>query len=265
MDSIKISIITVCYNSSNTIVRTIESVIGQTYQNIEYCIIDGASNDGTIDIIKEYQNKYPDVIRFVSEPDRGIYDAMNKGIKMATGELIGIVNSDDWLENNALELVFSAYVKNHFSQDVLYCGGINFHYQSGEVKKYIVNLESLHKNASLYVVSGVYHPGLFVPLKIYDELGLFNDKMKLSADMDFMLRCYYQGKQFIDIHAIVSNMSAGGLSTIGSKKAKKISESDRKIMLECFGKKGISFYWLYYSWYFRKMIKRLIKKIGIYR
>ena len=96
MNKIKISIVTVSFNSKLTIARTIDSVVGQTYRNIEYCIVDGNSIDGTVDIIKKYHSLYPEIIKFVSEPDKGIYDAMNKGIKMATGDIIGIVNSDDW-------------------------------------------------------------------------------------------------------------------------------------------------------------------------
>ena len=94
----KVSIITVSLNSENTIAQTIESILSQTYNNIEYIIIDGNSSDGTVEIIKTYRNK---ISKFISEPDNGIYDAMNKGIAQATGDIVGILNSDDFYVNNA--------------------------------------------------------------------------------------------------------------------------------------------------------------------
>lgn len=89
----KVSVITVCYNSANTIEKTIKSVISQDYGDIEYIIIDGGSNDGTLDIIDKYKDK---ISILISEPDKGIYDAMNKGIRIASGEIVGMINSDDW-------------------------------------------------------------------------------------------------------------------------------------------------------------------------
>ena len=104
----KVSIITVCYNSAATIRRTIESVLHQTYTDIEYIIVDGMSNDGTLEIINEFQDIFENRIKLISEPDRGIYDAMNKGIRIATGALIGILNSDDFYESAAVEhMVYS--------------------------------------------------------------------------------------------------------------------------------------------------------------
>ena len=104
-----VSIITVTYNAEKYLEQTIKSVISQSYKNIEYIIIDGMSSDGTVDIIKRYQ-KY--IAHFSSEPDKGIYDAMNKGIKKANGELIGIINSSDFYEPDAVETVVSAYLQN---------------------------------------------------------------------------------------------------------------------------------------------------------
>ena len=98
----KISIITVCFNSQKTIGRTFDSVLRQTYPNIEYLVIDGQSTDGTTDIIREYEPLFQGRMKWVSEKDEGIYDAMNKGIRMATGDLIGILNSDDYYEDNAV-------------------------------------------------------------------------------------------------------------------------------------------------------------------
>ena len=107
-NNVKVSIITVSYNSEKTIRRTIESVLNQTYRNIEYIIIDGASSDSTVDIIKEYESKFLGRLKWISETDSGIYDAMNKGICKASGELIGIINSDDYYEKEAVEHMVNA-------------------------------------------------------------------------------------------------------------------------------------------------------------
>ena len=108
----KFSIITICYNSEKTIERTIKSVLAQTYKNYEYIIVDGASKDGTLEIVKRFELQFDGRLKWKSEPDKGIYDAMNKGINMATGDVIGIVNSDDWLEADAMIIVAKAIEKN---------------------------------------------------------------------------------------------------------------------------------------------------------
>lgn len=261
----RFSIITICFNSERTIERTIKSVLAQTCKDYEYIIVDGASKDGTLDIVKRHEPLFEGRMKWKSEPDKGIYNAMNKGIERATGDLIGIVNSDDWLEPDALENVEASFEANNFNLNSLYCGGIYFHYTDGSVKKAGVSIPALHRDAKLYIVSGVRHPGLFVPKNVYNEVGVFKDEMRLSADLEFMLRCYYQNKTFIDINAIVSNMSEGGISTISSKKARAISKADRKILLSSFGKKGFSYYWLYYSWYMRGLLARCARRLRLYK
>ena len=107
-----ISVITVCFNSEKTIRNTIESVLNQTYDNVEYIVVDGLSEDGTVQIAQEYEQRFADKgyrYKIISEKDNGIYDAMNKGIRTASGEIIGIINSDDWYEPKALETVANAY------------------------------------------------------------------------------------------------------------------------------------------------------------
>ncbi len=259
------SIITICFNSERTIERTIKSVLSQTYKDYEYIIVDGASKDGTLDIVKKYEPLFEGRMKWKSEPDNGIYNAMNKGILRATGDIIGIVNSDDWLEPDALENVNNAFSANNNNLNSLYCGGINYHFTNGNIKKWSVNLKSLHRNAKYYFISGIRHPGLFVPKEIYNKVGIFNDKMKVAADSDFMLRCYFSGIPFVDIHAIVSNMSEGGVSTSGSKKAREYTRKDRIMILRNFGITGISYYRLYYIWYMRGLIRRMTQKLGIYK
>lgn len=257
------SLITICYNSALTIERTIKSVLGQTFKDYEYIIVDGGSNDGTLDIIKRYESSFEGRLKWKSEPDKGIYDAMNKGVLRANGIIIGIVNSDDWLDANALSWVYSKFLENGRDEDCLYCGGIVYH-KNGIQREWMVNLNSFYKQTHLYVMSGIRHPATFVPAKIYKKVGLFNDKMRLSADQDFILRCFYSGVKFVEINKVLSNMAAGGLSTGGEKKAREYSKCDRKIMLREFKKCGFEYYWLYYSWLIRNKIRDIASLLKLY-
>lgn len=261
----KFSIVTISYNSEKTIERTIKSILFQTYTDYEYIIVDGGSKDGTIDIIKKYEPMFNGRMKWKSESDKGIYDAMNKGIMRSSGNIIGIVNSDDWLEQDALASVNAKYMACGGREDCLYTGSIIFHNQDGTTKELAVNLDTFYKQAPLYVMAGVRHPATFVPKMVYDKIGLYNSQMKLSADQDFILRCYFSGVKFMAVDKMLSNMSAGGLSTIGDKKARQCSRNDRKLMLRNFGKKGIVFYWLYYSWRVRGLVRRLSICLGLYK
>ena len=258
------TIITISYNSSATIERTIKSVLSQTISDFEYIIVDGASTDTTLDIVKKYEPLFGGRLHWQSEPDKGIYDAMNKGIGRSSGQLIGIVNSDDWLEPDALQKVFDAYQKNNCDNNTLYCGGIKLVSKKDE-KRMPVNLEKFRRQASLYVMAGVRHPGVVVPKSVYDKYGVFNSQLRLSADQDFILRCYYKGVSFNDINAIISNMAEGGLSTGGGKKAWLMAIADREIMLKNFGKSGLSLYWLMFSWRMRNYLRNVLVKIGLYK
>ena len=108
----KISIITVCLNSEKTIERTLKSVLAQSYKDYEYIIVDGASKDSTIDIVRKYEPLFEGRMKLKSEPDKGIYNAMNKGVHRSEGNIIAIVNSDDWLEKDALETIYDCYKNN---------------------------------------------------------------------------------------------------------------------------------------------------------
>lgn len=253
------SIITICYNSEKTLERTVLSVLAQTCKDYEYIIVDGASKDNTLDIIKRYEPMFDGRMKWKSEPDKGIYDAMNKGVRMASGDIIGIVNSDDWLESDALDIVNNIFIESERDTDALYCGGINFHSMDGTVRRRCVNLKSFKWQTSLYIMSGIRHPATFVPRQVYERIGLYNDQMKFSADQDFVLRCYYGGVRFIEIPEVLSNMSEGGLSTEGSERAKRLSTEDRKLMLHNFNKRGLEYYWLFYTWKLRGLVKKLVR------
>lgn len=260
----RFSIVTICYNSEKTIERTIKSVLGQTYTDYEYIIVDGASTDATLSVIEKYIPQFEGRLKVISEPDKGIYDAMNKGIKASVGAMIGIVNSDDWLEPDALQIVNDAIIANGCNYNTNYCGGINYHWD-GKVKPLGVNIHSFKKQTKLYIMAGVRHPGIFVPQKVYERIGLFDDEMKLSADLDFILRCYFGGVDFVDVGKVLSNMSEGGISTNNSAKSRQYAMNDRKRMLKKFGKKGIEYGWLLYSWKLRGMVRTLLISLGLYK
>lgn len=256
------SIITISFNSEKTIERTIKSVLEQTYKDLEYIIVDGCSKDRTLDIVKKYEPLFEGRMKWKSEPDKGIYDAMNKGIRMATGDIIGIVNSDDWLESGAVEVVANAFDENKKDTNTLYCGDIVFHYNNDEQKRMDANISLFKKNAPLWIMNGIRHPATFVPRKVYDRVGLFNDKMKLSADQDFILRCYFQGVNFYHVNNVLSNMAAGGLSTDNTKTSLEASIHDRRIMLKENNIHGFKYLWLWYTWRTMVVISRLSKRIN---
>lgn len=177
-DNYKVSIITACYNSEKTIERTLKSVLAQTYSNYEYIIIDGMSTDDTLKIIDAYRNAFGSKLKVVSERDSGIYNAMNKGIKMASGELVGIINSDDWYEPDALQTI--VYSFNHEKYSVLY--GMTYNYLNNKPYQiYMINYEFLNKVM-------IPHPSCFVTRDTYLDLGMYDETYKSSADYDLFLK-----------------------------------------------------------------------------
>lgn len=195
-----ISIITVCFNSENTIEQTIRSVIEQSFRDFEYLIIDGGSTDGTLEII----NRYRDHIRLViSEPDDGIFDAMNKGIQHASGEFIGLLNSDDWYEPDTLELVSNAYHKS--GQKTVFhglCKEID-HNREGKIHAYHHDVLPVHSIA---------HPTCFVPMLVYKEHGIYDTTFKIAGDYEFLLRIYMAGVRFERIERVLVNFRTDGVS-----------------------------------------------------
>lgn len=199
----KISIITPCFNSEKTIRKTLECMLNQTYDNYEYIIIDGASKDNTLGIIEEYKPCFGDKLKVISEPDHGIYDAMNKGIRNATGDLIGIVNSDDYYELDALENIASAYDGEKY---VIIYGLIRTLRDGKEVMVYTKNYEFLEE-------SMITHPSCFVSKKVYDDFGHYSLKYRYSSDYEFMLRIKKHSEvKFMEIYKIISNFAIDGAS-----------------------------------------------------
>lgn len=216
----KITIITVCYNSSKTIRNTIESVLSQKNVDLEYIIIDGKSNDNTINIIKEYYNKNQRIIKFISEKDNGIYDAMNKGIKLASGDVVGILNSDDY----------------YASDDVL--NTVVQKFNSVKVDSLYGNLLYLKNNKSYrYWKSGSFntfkygwmppHPTFFVKKNVYDTYGVYRLDCGTAADYELMLR--FLEKEKITsawVNKVFICMTVGGASNQNYTARIKASKKD---------------------------------------
>lgn len=207
----KVSIITVCYNSKEFIQHAIDSVLNQTYSNIEYIIIDGNSTDGTVDIIKSYGDK---ISKFVSEKDKGIYDAMNKGLSYVTGDIVGILNSDDFYISNTIisEIVaqFNTNACDALFADLIFVDRNNTDKQVRywKSKPYISGSFNQGWHPS--------HPTFFVKNEFYQNFGLFNCTLKLAADFELMLRFIvkHHAKTFYYAKPIVK-MRMGGASTKG--------------------------------------------------
>lgn len=203
-DRTMISIITPCLNSEKTIEQTINSVLNQRYTDFEYIIVDGNSSDHTVDIIKEYIPLFGGRMRYISEKDDGIYDAMNKGIKLARGNVIGIINSDDWYEKDALEKVVKFF--SHNDTDVIY-GKMNILTENAQLEEYPVGDLS-----ALWYKMVIPHPTVFVRTEIYKRYGVFNTQYNLSADYELMLRFYNENVKFLFIDSVLANFRSGGES-----------------------------------------------------
>ena len=203
MHEIMVSVITPCFNSEKTIQKTLECIVAQTCKNIEYIIIDGGSTDKTLDIINSYADKLPQAFTLVSEKDNGIYDAMNKGIGLAKGKLIGIVNSDDWYESDTIEQVIKHYQGHEY--EVVY--GMQRNYLGGKEKTTFIHHHDFLPEQM------ITHPTCFVTRQTYDKFGRFDLKYRSAADYDFMLRLWETKKVvFTPILRVLSNFQLGGMS-----------------------------------------------------
>lgn len=203
----KLSIITVVFNNEKTIKDAIESVLTQTYENIEHVVIDGNSSDKTVSIIRKYENKLG---FFNSEKDNGIYDAMNKGILAANGDVIGILNSDDlYQDDTVIQTVMNQFLQNP-TLDIVY--GDLVYVKSDNVNKIVRHWKSYSYYNSFFENGNVPpHPSLFVRRSVYQKAGLFDIDFKLAADYEFMLRIFkkynFNSKY---INRVIVKMRLGG-------------------------------------------------------
>jgi len=218
-----ISIVTVVWNGVETLERTIKSVLEQGYDNIEYVLVDGASTDGTLDLIKRYDDR---IDHWVSEKDSGIYDAMNKGVQLCTGDFVALINADDWYMPDAVQCIVDQ-IGEHPEKKVFH-GDIWIHYPNGQKK---IKKARVSKFLLKYWEMVMNHPSFFVHRSLY-EARLFDTQLRVSSDHKWTLTTFLErGKEFHYIPEPISNFSAGGASmTIPLKKVLKEGKQVAKDM-----------------------------------
>lgn len=229
-----VSIITVAYNSEKTIERTIQSVLNQTYDNIEYIIVDGLSSDKTVDVAKKFEADFKErgfSYTVISESDKGMYDALNKGANLSQGELVGQINSDDWYESDAVEKMVDFYEKEQF--DVAW-GNLRLITPSGNIIKKA-------KLGKLWTTTGWCHPAMFSRREILIKFPYALETM--YDDFDYITRVYLAKQKICVINEIISNFVFGGMST---KKTLKDVMERVNITYGIYKKHGMSkFYYLH--------------------
>lgn len=221
----RVSIITVCYNRRATIEKSIRSVLGQDYPNIEYIVIDGNSTDGTKEIIQSYSDR---ITTYISEPDNGMYDAINKGLRLATGDIVGLLHSDDEFYDLAVVNKIVAAFKSTPDTDCVYGNGI---YVSNDTEERIVRNR----------IGGVYdfkkiklgwlplHPTVYLKKSVIDNYGFYNLDFKIASDTEFLLRYLYKHKINVTyLNEYIVKMRMGGLST-SYKRALEVLYEDYRI------------------------------------
>jgi glycosyltransferase involved in cell wall biosynthesis len=242
-----ISVVTVVLNGRNKIEKSIESVSRQQYGNIQHIVIDGGSTDGTIDFLKEHESE---VAAWLSEPDAGISDAFNKGIRLAKGELVGILNAGDWYEPDTLTRIAEAY-RLHPEIDV-FCGAICLKSGSGS--------DLVCQSAPLLIdkETSVYHPTVFVKRSAYERFGMFDVDYRVAMDYELLLRFKRQGGKFLSLEYVLANMTLDGLSfdswSFGLKEV-------RKARSKYFPYHNVAYHYL--SAVMKNLVARGLNKIGL--
>ena len=257
------SIVTVCYNSSATIGRTIKSVLAQECKDYEYVIVDGASKDETVNLIKCYEPQFEGRMRWVSEPDKGIYDAFSKGCKMAQGKYVWIVNSDDYIEPDALVNLKDLIATFDADNLPVISGWANFVSEDGKTVKSIMKcskagLERAYKKDSI----GVVHPATLVPKCVYEKTGYFDERYKIIGDIDWFQRAYKLGIPFYFFEKPITNMADGGISNVVGIKPRI---RDRKILLQKKYTNPMRRYYQLTGWIYRWYKAKFAKLIHYHR
>ncbi len=226
----KISLITTTYNSAATLQHTFDSVLAQSYKDIEYWVIDGGSKDGTVDLIREYESKFCGKMRWLSETDRGLYDAMNKGILHATGDIVGILNSDDFFTSDT---VLQSVVEG-FSDDIdAVYGDIHF-VRPGNLDKCVRYYSS--RNFRPWALRFGYmpaHPSFYARRELFEKYGGYSLDYKLAADYEMMVRLFRKAKiryKYLPVDMVT--MRTGGVSTRSIKNRLQLTVEDAKACRE---------------------------------
>lgn len=256
---VKISIITACLNAEEHIEQTIQSIVNQGYENLEYIIVDGGSKDRTLSIIKKYEGQ---ISHWISEPDRGISDAFNKGIQLSTGSFIGIISADDYLMPGALEKIASEY--DAFPETDVFFGdalGLEPENKIAFVQK------SNHKFNNIWWNQPLLHVSVFVSRKTYENLGTFKLEYKLAMDYELILRFFIAGVKF---RYIPYTMAAIRLSGISIRNPYRTIREVRKISISHGFNPVFAYLISYYKilyMFVRRILQKgpLIKIVNLYR
>lgn len=217
----QISVVTCSFNSEKTIERTIKSVLAQKFDDYEYIIVDGKSTDGTLDIIKRYEPLFNGKMHWISEKDHGIYDAMNKGIVKSAGDYIWLVNSDDYMEPNALQIISDLIQKKN---PLVICGQVELFSEAGDKKQIVRITPDKSEMEFRKKRMGIVHPATIVARNIYDKYDVYDDRFFISADMDWFLRIRENNVPIEFMDTILSNMSDGGISNQNDNIKKRIHD-----------------------------------------
>jgi glycosyltransferase involved in cell wall biosynthesis len=204
-----VSIVTVCFNAEAHLREAIECVLAQTYGDIEYVVIDGGSTDSTLAILREFEPRFAGRMRWVSEPDEGLYDAMNKGVAAATGDLIGLLNADDLYPADAVERAVGTWLA-HPSAGVIYGDTCNIDEHGTPMLERpappVITLEVMMEGMI------VCHQSMFVTAETYRAIGAYDTRYRILADYDFLMRCVRAGVEFANAGANLSLFRLGGAS-----------------------------------------------------
>lgn len=228
----KISLITATYNSAETVCDTLQSVLNQTFKDIDYIIIDGNSKDNTMDIVKEFEPKFEGRLRWVSEKDKGIYDAMNKGVRMAQGDIVGILNSDDFFaSNDVLEKVNATFTENPAIDgvyaDVRYVDWND----TGKTVRMFSGKDFTREKLCWGKMPP--HPSFYVKRECYDKFGLYSLDYPICADYDMFVKMIWIGNiNTLYINDVFVNMRSGGTSSNGIKVHRKIMRERMRCVRE---------------------------------
>ena len=247
-----ISVVTVSLNSCSTLEKTIKSVLNQSYKSIEYIIIDGGSKDGTSKILDKYRNN---ISKIISEPDSGLYDAMNKGIKISSGDVVCILNSDDfYADSDILSYVSRAFSKNPATEAILTSVK---HFKSDSTNPVFTRFikAKWFKPKRLRYGWMPPHPGMFLKSDVYKRLGTYKQNYKIAADYEFFVRAFLANKTSYQIHDVCSvSMKEGGISQKNWESTKIITQ---EIVKACQENKIYTNSWLVML---RLPIKWVLKK-----
>lgn len=253
----KISIITATYNSAATLRDTMESVLHQSYTDYEYIVVDGASKDGTVDLIREYEPRFEGRMRWLSEPDRGIYEAMNKGLAMATGDVVGLLNSDDFYTSDDVLATIAQAFMGLDVPDAVY-GDIHYVSESNVAK--VVRYYSSRKFTRSRMLAGYMpaHPSFYARRECYEQYGTFDTSYRVAADFESLLRLIYVHKirtRYIAKDFVAMRM--GGASSSGLNSYLRILADH----LGAFKKHGLRpSYFRYFLRYAKKLFEFSRKK-----